>query len=88
MFGYKICLYRKILFICFVGGGRFKMVKSNDFEINELIEPLMDSPYMAIVIVDQNGFIDFMNQTFLDLLCMTKEDVIGQYVKSILPNSK
>ena len=64
------------------------MVKSNDFEINELIEPLMDSPYMAIVIVDQNGFIDFMNRTFLDLLCMTKEDVIGQYVKSILPNSK
>ncbi|HBQ26656.1 MAG TPA: hypothetical protein DD791_09725 [Syntrophomonas sp.] len=39
------------------------------------------------VIVDNNGFITVMNQTFLDLLEMTRDDVIGRYVTDILPTS-
>lgn len=54
----------------------------------ELLEPLSDSPYVAIVAVDKNGSITIMNQTFLNLLGTTKKDVIGQYVLDILPTSK
>ena len=57
-------------------------------DLPEILEPLIESPHMAIVIVDKKGFITVMNQTFLDLLEMTREDVIGRYVTDILPTSK
>jgi PAS domain S-box-containing protein len=57
-------------------------------DLPEILEPLIESPHMAIVIVDKKGFITVMNQTFLDLLEMSREDVIGHYVTDILPTSK
>lgn len=54
----------------------------------DLIEPWSDSPYVAIVVVDKNGYITIMNQTFLNLLGITEAQVIGQYILDILPTSK
>ncbi|MGI5920642.1 MAG: sigma 54-interacting transcriptional regulator [Syntrophomonadaceae bacterium] len=54
----------------------------------ELLEPLIESPYIAIVIVNISGNIVVMNQTFLDLLGMNREQVIGKYVSDVIPNSK
>ncbi|MEN6350050.1 MAG: sigma 54-interacting transcriptional regulator [Syntrophomonas sp.] len=45
-------------------------------------------PYMVYVIVDNDGIITFMNQTYLDLLGMRKEDVIGKHVLDITPHSQ
>jgi transcriptional regulator with PAS, ATPase and Fis domain len=42
---------------------------------------------MALVIVDKEGYITLMNQTYLDILEMKKEDVIGKYILDITPNS-
>jgi len=59
--------------------------KVNSKYINEL---LVESPYMALVMVDKNGYITVMNQTFLDRLGLSKEQAIGKYVLEVLPHSK
>ncbi|MEN6348597.1 MAG: sigma 54-interacting transcriptional regulator [Syntrophomonas sp.] len=51
-------------------------------------EAMSESPFMALVMVDQDGFITFMNQTFLDLLGRTKDQAVGKYVLEVLPNSE
>ena len=61
------------------------MPKVNSKYINEL---LVESPYMALVMVDKNGYITVMNQTFLDRLGLSKEQAIGKYVLEVLPHSK
>ncbi|MGE5395928.1 MAG: sigma 54-interacting transcriptional regulator [Chitinophagales bacterium] len=45
-------------------------------------------PYMVYVIVDKDGIITFMNQTYLNLLEMEKEEVVGRHVLDITPHSK
>ena len=59
-----------------------------NYEYQATFEALIESPYMALVIVDKKGNITLMNQTFLDELGLQKEDVIGKYVLEILPHSK
>ncbi|PKM76682.1 MAG: AAA family ATPase [Firmicutes bacterium HGW-Firmicutes-15] len=61
------------------------MSKFNTQDINEI---LVESPYMALVIVDKDGYITVMNQTFLDLLGLRKDQAIGKYVLDVLPNSE
>ena len=61
------------------------MPKVNTKDINKL---LVESPYMALVMVDKDGYITVMNQTFLDRLGLTKEQAIGKYVLEVLPHSK
>ena len=57
-------------------------------EFMEMLEPLIASPYMGVVVVDRNGHITDMNQTYLELLETNKEEVIGQYILDVLPNSE
>jgi len=59
--------------------------KYNTPDINEL---LVESPYMALVMVDKDGYITVMNQTFLDLLGLSKDQAIGKYVLEVLPHSE
>ena len=61
------------------------MPKLNTKDVNAL---LVESPYMALVMVDKDGYITVMNQTFLDRLGLTKEQAIGRYVLEVLPHSK
>jgi len=57
-------------------------------EYTTVSEVLVQSPHMVYVIVDKEGIITFMNQTYLDLLEMQKEDVVGKHVLKITPHSK
>jgi len=57
-------------------------------EFMEMLEPLVASPYMGVVVVDRNGYITDMNQTYLELLEKNKQEVIGQYILEVLPNSE
>ncbi|MDD3365322.1 MAG: sigma 54-interacting transcriptional regulator [Syntrophomonas sp.] len=61
------------------------MSKFNTQDINEL---LVESPYMALVMVDKDGYITVMNQTFLDRLGLSKEQAVGKYILEVLPHSK
>ena len=63
-------------------------LKETEKEFKALSEALIESPYMLYVIVDKDGIITAMNQTFLDILEMQKEEVVGKHVLDILPNSE
>lgn len=65
-----------------------KKLQETEKEFSAMLEGLVESPYMAYVIVDKEGFITVMNQTFLDILEMKKEEVIGKYVLEVLPHSE
>lgn len=58
------------------------------YEIMATYKALISSPYMALVIVDKQGMITLMNDTFLESLELNREDVIGKHVLEILPHSK
>ncbi len=60
----------------------------NDLELNLMFDALIESPYMAYVIVDKHGYITMMNQTYLDLLELKKEEVIGKHILEVTPQSK
>lgn len=54
-------------------------------EITSLLEGLIENPYMFYVIVDSDGLISSINQTYLDILEMKKEDVVGQHYSGYNP---
>jgi PAS domain S-box-containing protein len=68
-------------------GGRSDSMVST-YEFYATFEALIESPYMALVIVDKKGYITLMNQTFLDSLELKKVDVLGKHVLEILPHSQ
>jgi len=65
-----------------------KKLQSMEKEYETVSEVLVQSPYLIYVIVDKAGIITFMNQTYLHLLEMNKEDVVGRHILEITPHSK
>jgi len=65
-----------------------KQLHTMEKEYATVSEVLVQSPHMVYVIVDKDGIITFMNQTYLDLLEMKKEEVVGKHVLEITPHSK
>ncbi len=57
--------------------------------ICEMLEYLFDqNPYMATIMVDKNGKVIFVNETYLRILRLTKKEVIGKHIGTITPNSR
>jgi len=65
-----------------------KKIQETEKEFASILEGLIESPYMVYVIVDKDGYITTMNQTYLDILGMKKEDVLGKYILDITPTSE
>ena len=78
----------KSLFLDMSGAQVFmKKMQESEKEFQAISEALIESPYMVYVIVDKDGFITTMNQTYLDILELKKEDVVGKYILDIVPTS-
>lgn len=65
-----------------------KRLHAMEKEYETVSEVLVQSPYLIYVIVDKAGIITFMNETYLHLLGMKKEDVVGKHILEITPHSK
>lgn len=65
-----------------------KKLQSMEKEYETVSEVLVQSPYLIYVIVDKDGIVTFINQTYLHLLEMKKEDVVGKHILEITPHSK
>ncbi|MEA4926906.1 MAG: sigma 54-interacting transcriptional regulator [Syntrophomonadaceae bacterium] len=65
-----------------------KKLQTMEKEYETVSEVLVQSPYQIYVIVDKAGIITFMNQTYLHLLEMKKEDVVGRHILEITSHSK
>lgn len=58
------------------------------YNIGDIGEVLFESTFMALVIVDKDGYITLMNQAFLDLLGLSRDQAVGRYVLDVLPHSE
>ena len=55
---------------------------------SEWLDLLMENPDFAAILIDRAGKIAFMNKTYLNILEMPEEDVVGKYVTDILPDTR
>ncbi|HBQ85991.1 MAG TPA: AAA family ATPase, partial [Syntrophomonas sp.] len=55
-------------------------LEETEKEYSAILEALLENSYTALVVVNSRGFITMINQTFLDIFELDKEDVIGKYV--------
>lgn len=53
-----------------------------------ILEGLMQNPYMGVIIVDREGYVTVINDTYLKILGMKKEDVVGKHILEITPHSR
>ncbi len=72
-----------------MSGAKIMMQKlqETEKEFQALKEALIESPYMIYVIVDKDGYITTMNQTYLDAYGLKKEEVLGRHILEFVPNS-
>lgn len=63
-------------------------LKEAEKDFSAIVAAFLENPYTALLIVNQKGYITMMNQVFLDILELKREDVVGKYVTEILPNSE
>lgn len=56
-------------------------------EINDLLNLAVESLYLAIVI-DETGTIRYISRAYADIIGLSTEDIIGQPVEKIIPNTR
>lgn len=57
-------------------------------EISNLVRDIIDTnPHMAALVVDHNGTIQFINETYLKALQLPRDKVVGKDIRHITPES-
>ncbi|WP_407309894.1 sigma-54 interaction domain-containing protein [Desulfosporosinus sp. SB140] len=54
----------------------------------EVLNGIMENPYIGIIIVDTEGYIKIVNKTYLGILNMKENDVLNRHILEIIPHSK
>ena len=55
---------------------------------DEMFGILFENAYHCIVVVDSQGIITYLNQTYCDFLEVEKEKAIGMHVTDVIENSR
>ena len=63
-------------------------LQETNLEFNVIFQGLIESPYAAYTIVDKDGYITVMNNTYLDIIKKRRSEVIGKHIMDIMPHSK
>lgn len=63
-------------------------LQEREKEFNDFLQGLLENPYLAYIIVDQNGYITAINQATLERIEVEKKDAMGKFVLDIVPNSQ
>jgi len=53
-----------------------------------LIDAITTVPYIAAMIVDKQGYVVFVNKTYLKMLKRSEKETIGKHISEITPNSR
>jgi transcriptional regulator with PAS, ATPase and Fis domain len=57
-------------------------------DISNLVRDIIDTnPHIAALVVDRNGIIQFMNETYLKVLQLSRDKVLGKDIRHITPGS-
>lgn len=59
-----------------------------DYKTRQLMRDLVQNPYMGIIVVDRECRIKFINQTYLDILGRSENEVLNRPVTEITPHSR
>lgn len=54
----------------------------------EILNGILENPYIGIILVDTVGNINIVNKTYLEVLDLTEEDVINKHVLEVTPHSR
>lgn len=60
----------------------------SDPELDTIVNELIDSPAVGYIIIDRNGHVSHINQTYLDVLGKRRRDILGKPIIDITPHSK
>jgi len=54
----------------------------------EILDGIMENPYIGIILVDTLGNINKVNKTYLDILGLKEEDVLKKHILEVTPHSR
>lgn len=54
----------------------------------EIMQGILQNPYTGIIMVDNEGYITIINQTYLELLGLKESDAINRHVTEVTPHSR
>jgi len=54
----------------------------------EILNGILENPYIGIILVDTVGNINIVNKTYLEILGLTEEDVVDKHVLQVTPHSR
>ncbi len=54
----------------------------------EIMQGILQNPYTGIIMVDNEGYITIINQTYLELLELKEEDALNRHVTEVTPHSR
>jgi len=57
-------------------------------KIDTIISRIIDSPTMGYIVINKDTEVTHVNQTYLDILGMKAEDIIGKKILDVIPNSE
>ncbi|KXG76181.1 sigma-54 interaction domain-containing protein [Thermotalea metallivorans] len=57
-------------------------------EHSRILETIFETAYDWIVVVNREGIVTMMSQTYLDFLELKKEEAIGKHVTQVIPNTR
>lgn len=55
-------------------------------ELKSTLEAVIENPYEGIIVVDKDGFVTLINETYLRLVGRTREEVLGKHISVVNEN--
>ena len=60
----------------------------NDQEMLQLMENIIDNPYMGVVYINTQSEILLVNDTFAHILGVERDSLIGRHIHEVIPKSR
>jgi|GEM_PF-3443216 len=54
----------------------------------EILDGILENPYIGIILVDTLGNINKVNKTYLEILGLSEDDVLNKHVLEVMPHSR
>lgn len=64
------------------------MEKTNTKTFTEILNGILENPYIGIVMVDTEGKVTIINQTYLEILGLKEEEALNKHILEITPHSR
>ncbi|NPV91182.1 MAG: sigma-54-dependent Fis family transcriptional regulator [Firmicutes bacterium] len=57
-------------------------------KLKTTLETVIENPFEGVVVVDDQGIVTLVNQTYLDMLGRSKGEVVGRHIRELTPESQ